>query len=268
MGLNTKMVAIFTTMNCTLNCKLCGTFVPNFREAGIRYSADSWQVQQCIDELFKIYDYIEHIDFTGGEPLLWEGLGESLSYALNYRRQFGVVRVVTNGTLLPSEEVLSAILPFKSKVDFMIDNYGALSTKVTELKSVLDSNQIAYREIAYHDENQYFGGWIDYRDLSYKNYSDEELNRVYDTCMPAHNMCLAVFGSHLYQCTVAATGIALGKIPNDNSMESVSLLDKEITLEDKRGIAEQFGKRILTACRYCKGFDPETAERFLAAEQI
>lgn len=267
MAFSTKMVTVFTTTRCTLNCKYCGSAMPKFRETGITYVADLQQVKNCIDELFKIYDYIDHLDFTGGEPLLWNGLAKILTHASQYRDKFGFLRVLTNGTLLPSQELLSAIAPINSQFDFFIDNYGALSQKVTELKSILDENGTSYRETVYVGENQDFGGWIDFGDLSYKGYSEQELKKVYGECLQAHHMCLTIFDGRLYNCTIASVGMALGKIPKDNQDESVPLLDQSVTIEEKRRIAERFGKHILRACQYCNGFDNKNAARFPAAEQ-
>ncbi|MEA4896800.1 MAG: 4Fe-4S cluster-binding domain-containing protein [Eubacteriales bacterium] len=267
MNFCTKMVSIFTTTHCTLNCKYCGSAMPKFREAGISYVADPQQVKRCIDELFRVYDYIDHLDFTGGEPLLWNGLAESLAYASQYRRKFGFLRVLTNGTLIPSKDLLSAIGPIRSKFDFFIDNYGALSNHVTQIKSILDRYDISYREIVYVGEDQDFGGWIDFGDLSYRAYSDQELNMIYENCLQAHHMCLTVFDGYLHNCTVAPVGMALGKIPAEGKNTSIPLLDHSIALEEKRKIAERFGEQVLRACRYCNGFDSRNAPRFPAAEQ-
>lgn len=267
MGFKTKMIAVFITISGTLNCKLCADFVPKFKDAEIKYSADARQVKLRIDELFKIYDYVEHLDFTGGEPLLWDSLAEYLTYASRYRKQFKFLRIVTNGTLLPSKEVLSAVVPINSQFNFYIDNYGALSKKVNEIKYILDVNQISHSELIYHGEKQHCSGWIDYGDLNYKGYSDQELNIVYKTCMPAHNMCLAVFDGHLYNCAFAATRTALGRIPESEQNESIPLLDQSVSLGKKLSIAERFGKRALTACQHCNGFDAKTAKRFPAAGQ-
>lgn len=267
MTFTTKMVNVFTTTRCTLNCKYCGSAVPKFRAADITYDADVRQVKASIDALFKVYDHIEHLDFTGGEPLLWGGLPECLCYASRYKDKFDFMRVLTNATLLPSNELLSTINALDCKFDFFIDNYGKHSCKVNELKSLLNRNDIDYRETRYDGEIQDYGGWIDFGDMTFKGYSSEKAKLVYDNCLQAHHMCLTLFDGNLYNCTIAPIGNALGKIPRGNKDEFVPLLDESVSLEKKRQIAGQFGHHVLKACLYCNGFDNKNAPRFPAAEQ-
>lgn len=268
--LTTKMVQVFTTTRCTLNCKYCGAKVPMFKKQDIRYDADLSEVCSGIDVVFNIYDHIEHLDFTGGEALLWPHLADCISYASKYREQFDFIRILTNGTLLPSDALIAAVGALEGKFDFFIDNYGnKLSTKVDELKRVLERENVRYREIHYDGDIQDYGGWIDFGDFSYKGYSEEQLNEVYRSCLQAQHMCITIFKNRLYNCSVSALFSVLGNPSSALNLEneSINLLDGDVSIERKKDIAEQFGQRVLSACQYCNGFDADKAPRFPAAEQ-
>ncbi len=50
--------------------------------------------------------------------------------------------------------------------------------------------------------------------------------------------------------------------------EYIDLFSNRQTLEKKQQIAAEFGKRPITACQYCNGFDVERSSRFPAGEQL
>lgn len=268
--IHTKMVSIFLTSRCTLNCKYCGAQVPKFRSADITFDFNFDQTVQAIDVLFSIYDHIDHIDFTGGEPLLMQGkkngLPELLKYIEKFHSQFDFMRILTNGTILPSRALVETIQSLQCPFDFYLDNYEGLSNNAENLKELCGREHIAYKEIHYGKDSQYCNGWVDFGDLSNKNYTGDEVKRVYDRCLQAHHSCLTLFNDTLYPCSVAPLGALLKKIPH-SFCGGVELLDSATSLNEKRRAVWEFGNKILKACHYCNGFDSVNAPRFPAAEQ-
>lgn len=266
-SITTKMVSVFLTSRCSLNCKYCGALVPKFRELKINFDVNVEKTKKSIDELFSVYSYINHLDFTGGEPLLKQNeLIELLKCAAKYKNQFDFLRVLTNGTILPSPEMIATIKNFDFKFDFYLDNYKGLSVKADEFKKVCAENNIEYKEIIYSNDAQYCDGWIDFGDLEYKNYSKEQFQHTYDSCLQAHHKCLSLFDGVLYPCSVAPLAAKLNKFPV-SYCGGVDLNSKETTLEEKRIAVMEFGDKIIEACNYCNGFDYKNAPRFPAAEQ-
>ena len=267
-ALTTKMVSVFLTSRCTLNCKYCGAQIPKFRAARIDYDFDLEKTKQAIAGLFAVYDRIEHIDFTGGEPLLTQsrGLGELLQFTDNFKEQFSFMRILTNGTMLPDSNLLKVIHKLQCQFDFYLDNYEGLSKQADSLKRLIEREHISYQEISYNSKNQYCDGWIDFGDLEYKHYTENEVQKVYDSCLQAHHACLSLFNGQLYPCSVAPLAAMLGKFPLSYA-GGLDLINDNIPLLEKKQRVSQFGHKMIEACNYCNGFDWQNAPRFPAAEQ-
>lgn len=259
--MKTKMINLFITSNCTLKCELCGSSLFEFSKV---WNEDIDVLRDALCGIFRVYDYVEHIDLTGGEPMLYPDLIELLIEIEKYKEQFGFLRILTNGTILPSSKLIMTILDRSYKVDFFIDNYGVISGKIQELKTLLDSVKLSYREINYSGEQQYCDGWIDFGNFEKREYSTEEIVRVFDKCHLAHHMCLTEMNGYLYQCVRAAIGEQLGKFKIDDGGK-FNLRDNNDF--ENRKIASEFGCKPNRACEYCNGFDAKEGKRYPAAVQ-
>jgi len=269
MPISTKLVVIFTSTNCTLNCKLCSAGVPEYKNKGISFKATPQQIKDSLDELFNLYSHIERFDISGGEPLLWgdENLLDCLKHFEKYKSQFDAVRLLTNGTLCPSEQLLSGISALKYDCSLMVDNYGDLSPAVADIEFACEKYDVPIKIIPYHGDVQWYGGWVDiFGDLTHRHYSSSELQGIFDACHIAHEMVLFLFDGRLYQCPTCPLVEVLYGV--DDSKAFIPLLDTDMPLNKKRDIAEQFGNRIPEACNYCNGFDAKNAVRYKAAEQL
>jgi MoaA/NifB/PqqE/SkfB family radical SAM enzyme len=96
-------LSIEVTTRCNIDCAHC------FARAGIseRSSLSLELAKEIIDEGYNVG--YRHLHFTGGEPLLWEGLIEVLDYAFDVGHQ--TVFLNTNGTLL-SKSVSSRLAAY------------------------------------------------------------------------------------------------------------------------------------------------------------
>ncbi len=270
MKISEKSLGFFICTPCTLNCKLCSNCVPLFRQEKNHYFVPLETYQREITEAFKIFDYVEVISITGGEPLLHNQLGDMVAYTLeNFQTKFGEFRITTNGTMLPAPSLMQAIRTYAHEnVLFVIDDYGSVSNKITEITQVLNENHVPYRINHYHGEDQHCGGWIDFGPLDVRrNYSEKEAQSIVDRCHAAQWRCVNIFKGKLHLCGHATCGVELGSFTLGPD-EYVDLFDNSQPLEKKKEIVATLGKKPIEACYYCNGFDPETAERFPAGEQI
>lgn len=269
--LKEKSLGVFLCTPCTLNCRLCGAHVPLYKERGVRHFEPPEICCEGIKEAFRVFDYAETLSLTGGEPLLHPHLPEIVSFALqNYSSQFGQLRITTNGTLLPSELLLQTIRNYADdNVLFVLDNYGDVSKRIADVEDILKENHISYRINQYCGENQHCGGWIDFGPPNQnRGYSSAEAQHIVEKCHAAQWRCLNIFKGKIYLCAHQIAGSELGCF----DMKPDEYIDLRggggQTLEEKKKIAARLGSKPIQACYYCNGFDPETAPRFPAGEQI
>lgn len=115
---------ITLTERCSLKCKKC---------AHACYNVDSTsedmqlsEVYKSADTFFSKVDFINEFVLIGGEPLLYKELLEAITYiGERYRSKMGIYCITTNGTIVPSKEVLQACHQYN--VLFRISNYAKVS---------------------------------------------------------------------------------------------------------------------------------------------
>lgn len=258
------MMVFVVTNICNLKCKLCSVGVPYYKS---HHHAPLEEIEREAEEVFKIYNHIGHIDIIGGEPLLHPELAQIIAIFEKYSSCFDTLRVITNSTLMLKPDVISAMKAHGDKFQFLIDNYGPLSNQVDILIKQCDENQIPYKMNTYFGNHQHCDGWIDFGNFESKNYKENEIQEMYDKCHLAHDICIHVQSGQLHHCdgSLLFTFVYGGKMPES---EYIDLFDTRISIEEKRIIANNFGKKPIEACKYCNGFDVEFSERFPAAEQL
>lgn len=259
----TKRLAIIVTLKCTLNCRLCCNCVPLYKEKPL---IPKESILQDIAGVFQIYDKIEWLQFVGGELFLHPDMGDILHECLKYGMRFDKVILMTNGTVLPGQAALHEMKSLRGKIQVQISDYGSLSVKARELEALLKENEIDYVTKPFYGDIQHYGGWVDCGGFEDRRYSQELLEETFGNCWQIHLGNLHAYNGRLHNCIRSLFGQDLGyiQVPQD---EFIDLKSQELTLEEKRKIAGNFGKKPLEACRYCSGFDTKNAVRHPAAEQ-
>lgn len=270
MLLTEKTVGIRICTSCTLNCELCAAHVPVYKERGVHYFVSPESYRRELRELFKVYQRIGIVSITGGEPLLHRQLAKLVSITLSeHSAQFDQVRITTNGTLLPGEELLQAIHDYANgNVSFVIDDYGEVSTRVRQIEELLEANHIPYKTNCYCGKEQHCGGWVDLGSLEQRRpYSSEEAQLLLSRCHFGQWKCLDCFEGKLYLCSHASCGHYFHFFETAPG-EYIDLFDDSQPLEEKQKTAAEFGKKVISACYHCNGFDTERSPRFPAGVQI
>lgn len=258
-----KVVYLEITTMCTLACKLCIAKIPYYKS---HEHVEFKYIKKDIEKLFEVYDYIEKLDISGGEPLLYPNLSEVLNEALKYKNKIGKIRLITNGTILPSGDVID-VMKANSKMELVLDDYGKLSSKKIEILELAQNNDIHIRYNCYTGDKQFCEGFIDLGKFNDRNYNKETLQAIYDKCHNANYMCLALKKGKLYQCIHSLVACELGYCTFDDTLEC-DLYDDSLTIAEKRNILSKYGTRPVKACQRCNGFDSENGKRFPAADQI
>jgi hypothetical protein len=253
---------------CTLNCKLCSNYTQEYKRDGIKYISSIDEIIREIDNIFAIYDFIDDITITGGEPLLHKDLDRILLYLMKYKNQYNTSRIFTNGTVIPCKNIINLIKESQGKLQIVIDHYGKLSTHTEDIKNIFIDYGLTIRINDYSDENPYSGGWVDFGPLSEcRAYTDADVLEQFNNCHAAKWKCLMVYKGQLHLCPASLHGKILNHFkPNED--EFIDFFDKSASFEKKRRIAADLGKKVITACQYCNGFDIKNSPRVIPAEQI
>ena len=173
------------------------------------------QIKEEIRAVFEIYDFIEDVTISGGEPLMHPELDEIINYCLSFRKQYKNLRIFTNGTIVPKDSLVDLIVENRNTLSLVIDDYGpTLSKQVTKIVNIMEQYGIHVRVNCYHGNEQHCGGWIDYGSPStYRDYSAEYVQSMYQHCHVAQYRCIGVFNGKMTNCCWAVFGNELGYMP-------------------------------------------------------
>ncbi|GHU44051.1 hypothetical protein FACS1894111_10680 [Clostridia bacterium] len=262
-AVSARRLAIVPTLKCTLNCKLCCNLMQKFDKP---YEVSAEHIISDIDRIFEIFDYVEWLQFVGGEIFLHRTLPAVYAYALNYKSKFGKLILMTNATIVPRKEELEVLKQYGDQCQVMISDYGKYSYKRAEMVQAFAENDIPYLVKSYHGDMQYYGGWIDNTDFTPFTGSDDELAVKIKACPQIGMENMHCLDGKLHMCSNSCFMSELGKsVPAVG--EFVDLNDSLQSISQKREIVRRFYKQPVSACRICSFRNADTAERFPAAQQ-
>ena len=180
-------VAFYVTTKCSLRCKYCTQKSPYIKEK------KHFLVE---DVLLDMKGYFETVDFTheimlvGGEPLLHPDFGLLIEeLQKNYGTQFSEITIITNGTIMPSLELLEIMA--NKNIHFEISDYGETVNKkrIEDLTKILNQYNISYDIIAH-------GSWTNmWRD---ENENCGLINRF--KFIYCNNKCRSVYKGKFFLC--------------------------------------------------------------------
>lgn len=252
------------THRCNLRCKLCGAYSPYYSPTP-HWTYD--YLVKSIERYFEIVDYVGKLTLSGGEPLLHPQLAELLEFVSSYVDRIGVLEIITNGSVVPNEQTLLNLKAF-NKVSVIVDNYGPnLSSKVDGIGSALTNYEIKHLVRKYYGEDTYYNGWIDMSDLSKRNRTDVENEKIYKQCIFSDKFQrFLIVDGKIYICAVCRRCDSLDLINDPN--DSIDLFDDILSIEQKKEqIKNFFNRKFFASCKYCNGFC-DNYERFKPAEQM
>lgn len=103
---------VITTI-CNRLCKSCSNFIPYIRHKAKHVRAD--EVKNQIECLKKLVGTVERFQVHGGEPLLNPELPEIMRAVLD-SEFIKEIRIATNGTIIPSIELLQVLSSTRAKL--------------------------------------------------------------------------------------------------------------------------------------------------------
>lgn len=269
--LHMERTNLLITLACNLNCARCGTHVPYAKNA--RTPVGNFPLsylQEVVERYFRIVTHVWKFTIAGGEPLLHPDLPRFLELLLPYADQIDIVEIITNGTIVPNDELIRAAKKL-GKLCFLVDDYGRdLSKKIPEIDCVLTDEGIRHVIRENNKVDAYCNGWVDYGDLSKKRlHTQEEIEKLYARCAYPQKQKgpFSTIDGIMYPCTPCRICREFGVIP-DNYDEYIDLFDDTLTVEEqRRKIQSIYDGKSLTACAFCDGMCDDS-ERYVPAVQL
>jgi len=258
-------LAIVITTRCNLKCKHCSVGIASQKET---YHIDINDFKKHLESLFSVVDYVDSLEFAGGEPYLHTALSSMIQEYMQYKDKFKQWLIVTNGTILPDDELINAMREAKEKGVLHLSDYNIHPEKTRNFIKLLDEINFKYKVKKYYGEDQYQGGWVDPGPMESRKRSKEELHDVFSNCgLVKNGGCWRLYKGKIHLCTRSMRCIDAGY---DFSCDYVDLLDNTIDSKIKsEKMNSIINAQYIMACDYCNGDlgTNDISKRFHAAEQ-
>ena len=236
--LKVDSVDLMLTEKCSLKCKDCSNLMQFYAKP---IDEDFEIVISSINTFMNTVDFVQEIRLMGGEPLMYKKVDLVVKHLLTYKN-FGQIKVNTNGTIVPKDEKLKVFQ--NEKIFFDISNYGKDSRNVDKLVKKLTEMNIAHAASRVTE-------WQDVGKIVKTNRTDSLNKEIFGNC--CINRGLTLLHGKLYLCPFSA---------NATNLKAIKYADEEIL--DLKANKEELKKQIhnlyfntdfLEACRSCNGRD-------------
>lgn len=233
---------VVITECCSLKCRNCSNLMQYY------HKPENLDPEEVINSLRRILGAVRvsQLKILGGEPFVCQ---KTLMRTLEYLREealdrFDEVEIITNGTIIPSEECLR-VMKETPKLKVLFSNYGELSSRLDEFMDICRKESINC-DVAETDYWWDFGGIKPHEEKEYKT------QHRYDACY-SRKHCNTLFRGKLYACPRQAHAIRLGVSPEVKG-EYVDILSSEY--EDPAKLHDAIyclidRKERITMCKAC-----------------
>jgi len=250
-------VDMTVTTRCTFHCKHCNMFIPYYKVQE-NYGLDD--LKRNLELFFERIDFVAYFGLIGGETLLCPVIPQLLQYMdENYHGKYGRVSFTTNGSVIPSDEVLHALK--KYNVYLTISDYTSqipYREKFLKLIDKLQRTGVDY-EVKHALE------WCDFGfpDRPY-HYNESQLQRHLECCTPEWN---GLNEGRFYYCNVAWSAGKSGLFDLERS-DYINLTD--INPQDKQACHTivELSRGTSSFCKICGGCGSDNKNYVPIGEQM
>jgi len=240
------LVELIVTTRCTLNCRDCIQLMPQYKEP--TFCSLDEMVQQC-DETFQTIDFCERCHIVGGEAFLHPELDQIVKYTYkHYSKQISTLVIVTNGTIVPSENLLSTLKSCGVQVE--ISNYSASveARKKQKMQTILDLLESAGIQYVIREMDT----WLDFQGDGLPH-TEEDIICAMENCFCC-TKSFYIADNRIYPCTRYGAAEHFGLMPrqegNSLDLSGENPPSKKDILEWCMGISDA---GYLPCCQYCTG---------------
>lgn len=239
---------MLTTTVCNLNCEHCLNYTP-YDKHPKHFSLEN--MKSSADMYFSCVDRVGLFQLSGGEPMLCPYLQDILTYIYDkYRQQIEVLNIVTNATIIPSDDFCKFLKTHNILV--YVDDYSANVPKVrSSLNEVLNKfNEFGVNYIRLVADKF----MITFPPMKANMQLDVQgLQNKYRLCFPGVQN---LRNGKICSCTYHAFAVNAGLLPDSSDdwfdLEQINedILDKRALVEFRCGFNK---KGYVDWCRYCNG---------------
>lgn len=244
---------------CNLRCKNCTSLMPCYQQP------KAFSYEDVLYDMMTVLDgrLTHHILIEGGEPFLWKPLPKLLRSLCELPNLLNI-HPVTNGTVIPDNELLSALR--HPKISVRISDYGTISKK-NQLIPILQNSHIKY--IVQLQK------WFELCTFSQRPQSGNALyETVADCCKLGGNGAQYVMDGLLFRCPIQANLHRLGIFKSDErDYINLRCTDKDLQSRISDYVNVQKMPEIVRLCRHCNGrgytgIEVPPAEQLAPCEKI
>lgn len=237
-----ERILLVINSKCTLRCRYCDAYIPYIKSPK-NFNADH-MIDNCKD-VFDAVGSVQAVDILGGEPLIHPHLKKILMY-LKTEQRVEKVQVITNGTIVPNNDIINIIKDDKFRV--RISNYGKLSSHMDEILRLLEKENIKFEITNYIY-------WDSLPQIKATNETHEELSAKFQACTT--NLFYLQDGKLFYCNAVAGLQNVDAKILPESENNYLDLSNYKLKTEREAHIVNFLNRlykgEYIDACRYCSG---------------
>lgn len=238
-------IEIFLTSRCTLNCEKCIAYIPYISK---RVDVPLEQLIQDADILFGKVDYVYKLKLLGGEGLLYPYLMEYIDYLYNnYGDKIGTIRVGTNGTILPGQDILDMC-----KRDNVIMDVSDYSVAVPQISKIEEVRRLCEENGVQIDVKRTGEQWLDlgFPDNTPDKKDEEKLRDRFFKCAM---FCRQFSKGKMWFCCANYSAVYAGLFPeNENDyFDFHREFSKKELLQYEVGLSKLGHTTFCSVCRGC-----------------
>ena len=234
-------MALSITECCTLKCKECSMLIPYYSD----YKHENPEVVfKAFDRLLQIVDKIDMCSILGGEPFCNQPLLREVLYKYKNHSKINNLYVTTNGTIIPNEKTLQALLDTHTIV--FLNDYRLPLSKVEACRKKFQEYGVTYN---LSDESS--APWFSMGKLQNYRRSIVANQELYCNCNWKHG-CYTLMHGEFHVCSRSSAGTYLGVIPKVRG-EYIDFMDDNLSNDKLRFVLLDMlhRKTAITACGFC-----------------
>ncbi|MDD6827436.1 MAG: hypothetical protein PUE12_15285 [Oscillospiraceae bacterium] len=239
-----EKLVIKTGSACSLKCEKCGEFNPYLSEKGKTYNIPASILVSDICKLCQTVEKIKMVHVAGGEALLHNDLNYFIEFIAK-QDNIEKIEIISNGTVIPDEEMMNVLCKYISKVKVLISDYS--SAGVNNFNTI---DAFAQCGINYKVMKDMI--WFDKSDTSRKALNDEELEQTAKKCSSFKLDTYFTLTDGIINAHCPTAGSLLYYLDlYDECVDAYADIRKLEVSELKEALYKLNSSRSLPMCRYC-----------------